>query len=51
MGKDTSMSITPILFGTDGWRAGIAEEYTFENLAYCAQGTADHLRQGNDRGL
>lgn len=34
---------TPILFGTDGWRAGIAEEYTFENIRYCAQGTADHL--------
>lgn len=32
-----------IKFGTDGWRAGIAEEYTFENVRYCAQGTADYL--------
>jgi alpha-D-glucose phosphate-specific phosphoglucomutase len=32
-----------IKFGTDGWRAGIAEDYTFENVRYCAQGTADYL--------
>jgi len=32
-----------IKFGTDGWRAGIAEDYTFENVRYCAQGTAAHL--------
>jgi alpha-D-glucose phosphate-specific phosphoglucomutase len=37
------MAKTPIKFGTDGWRAGIAEDYTFENLRYCAQGTADEL--------
>jgi len=37
------MAIQPILFGTDGWRAGVAEEYTFENVRYCAQGTAEHL--------
>ena len=36
--------MTPIVFGTDGWRAGIAEDYTFENVRYCAQGTADYLR-------
>ena len=42
------MSITPIQFGTDGWRAGIAEEYTFENLAYCAQGTAEHWLETGD---
>jgi phosphomannomutase len=32
-----------IKFGTDGWRASIAEEYTFENVRYCAQGTAENL--------
>ncbi|HHX64697.1 MAG TPA: phosphoglucomutase/phosphomannomutase family protein [Chloroflexi bacterium] len=32
-----------IKFGTDGWRAGIAEDYTFENVRYCAQGTADYI--------
>jgi len=35
--------MTTIKFGTDGWRAGIAEDYTFENVRYCAQGTADHI--------
>jgi phosphomannomutase len=32
-----------IKFGTDGWRAGIGEDYTFENVRYCAQGTAEHI--------
>ena len=27
-----------IKFGTDGWRALIAEDFTFENVARCAQG-------------
>ncbi len=35
--------MTKIKFGTDGWRAAIAEDYTFENLRYCAQGTASYL--------
>jgi phosphomannomutase len=34
---------TPIKFGTDGWRAIIAEDYTFENVRYCAQAVADYL--------
>ena len=44
---------TSILFGTDGWRAIIAEDYTFENVRLCAQAVADHLRQVNGvhRGL
>ncbi len=33
----------PIKFGTDGWRAIIAEDFTFENVRYCAQGVADYL--------
>jgi alpha-D-glucose phosphate-specific phosphoglucomutase len=33
----------PIKFGTDGWRAVIAEDFTFENVRYCAQGVADYL--------
>lgn len=37
------MAKTQIKFGTDGWRAGIGDDYTFENLRYCAQGTADEL--------
>lgn len=37
--------MTAIKFGTDGWRARIAEEYTFDNLRRCAQGFADYLKQ------
>ncbi len=32
-----------IKFGTDGWRAIIAEDYTFANVRLCAQGTASFL--------
>ncbi|HTY82156.1 MAG TPA: phosphoglucomutase/phosphomannomutase family protein [Dehalococcoidales bacterium] len=34
----------PIKFGTDGWRAIIAENFTFDNVRYCAQGVADYLK-------
>ena len=42
-----------IKFGTDGWRGIIAEDFTFENVRLCAQGTVDLLKaQGlADRGL
>lgn len=33
-----------IRFGTDGWRAVIADEYTYENVKACAQGLASHLK-------
>jgi len=32
-----------IRFGTDGWRARIAEDYTFDNVRRCAQGFAGYL--------
>lgn len=32
-----------IKFGTDGWRAVIAEDYTFDNLRRCAQGFSLYL--------
>ena len=35
---------TPIKFGTDGWRGIIAADFTFDNVARCAQGLADYLR-------
>lgn len=35
------MPMTPIKFGTDGWRAVIAEDFTFANLDRVAQATAD----------
>ena len=38
-----------IRFGTDGWRAVIAEDYTFDNVRRCAQGFAEYLvAQGYD---
>ena len=36
---------TPITFGTDGWRASVAEDYTFDNVRRCAQGFATYLVQ------
>jgi phosphomannomutase len=33
----------PIKFGTDGWRAVIAEDFTFDNVRLCAQAVADYL--------
>ena len=37
--------MTDIRFGTDGWRALIAEEFTFENVARCAQGLCVYLKE------
>ncbi len=34
---------TKIIFGTDGWRGVIAEDFTFENVRRCAQGMAQYL--------
>ena len=34
----------PIKFGTDGWRAIIAEDFTFENVRVCAAATAKYIQ-------
>lgn len=34
------MSAQPVSFGTDGWRAVIADQFTFANVRRCAQGVA-----------
>src|SRR5262245_18716118 len=34
-----------IHFGTDGWRAVIGEEFTFENVRLVAQAIADYIRE------
>ena len=39
-----ALCVTQIKFGTDGWRAVIAEDFTFENVALVAQATADYWR-------
>lgn len=36
-----------IKFGTDGWRARISEEFTFENVRILAQAVADYLNSEN----
>ena len=36
---------TNIKFGTDGWRAVIADEFTFNNVRICAQAVANYLKE------
>ncbi|RJO61328.1 MAG: phosphoglucomutase/phosphomannomutase family protein [Dehalococcoidia bacterium] len=40
-------------FGTDGWRAVIADEFTFKNVRRCTQGVADYLKDAHlsDKGI
>jgi phosphomannomutase len=35
---------TDIVFGTDGWRARIADEFTYDNVRRCADGVAAYVR-------
>ena len=39
-----------IVFGTDGWRGEIAEDYTFDNLRRAAQGFARYLLEQGKEG-
>ncbi len=34
---------TTIVFGTDGWRARVADDFTFENVRRCADGVAAYV--------
>ena len=34
---------TRIVFGTDGWRARVADEFTFDNVRRCADGVAHEV--------
>jgi phosphomannomutase len=44
------MNVTPIKFGTDGWRAIIAKEYTIDNVRRVAEGTAKWMQgRGYDK--
>ena len=40
----------PIRFGTDGWRALIADEFTFANVRTCALAAAHLIRAGGQAG-
>lgn len=42
--------MTPIKFGTDGWRAIIAEDFTFENLDRVSQATANYWKNNPPEG-
>ena len=44
---------SPIKFGTDGWRAIIADTFTFENVRRAAQATADYFKtvEGPERAV
>ncbi|MFC1871249.1 phosphoglucomutase/phosphomannomutase family protein [Chloroflexota bacterium] len=44
---------SPIKFGTDGWRAIIARDFTFDNVQICSQAVAEYLKQSGlaSRGL
>ncbi|MEO8356972.1 MAG: phosphoglucomutase/phosphomannomutase family protein [Chloroflexota bacterium] len=42
--------IYKILFGTDGWRGVIAEDYTFDNVRRAAQGFASYLLEQGRQG-
>jgi phosphomannomutase len=37
-------SAPPIVFGTDGWRARIADEFTYDAVRRCAQGVAEWVQ-------
>jgi phosphomannomutase len=40
---------TTIVFGTDGWRARIADDFTFENVRRCADGVARYVIERGDQ--
>ncbi len=48
--KAKQKSTEPIQFGTDGWRAIIAREFTTENVMRVAQAFSDYLREKGDAG-
>jgi alpha-D-glucose phosphate-specific phosphoglucomutase len=40
--------VATIKFGTDGWRAIIAEDYTFDNVRICAQAMAKYVTENRE---
>ena len=39
----SAVPMPPIVFGTDGWRARIGDDYTYDNVRRCAQGVAQYV--------
>ena len=50
---ESAAALPPIVFGTDGWRARVADEFTYENVRRCAEGVARYVvAQGTtERGV
>lgn len=46
----TTATAIPIKFGTDGWRAIIAEDFTFDNVRLCAQAWCRYLEEAGKTG-
>ena len=46
--RDNQQPTTPIKFGTDGWRAIIADDYTFENVRRVAGAIASYVLKHED---
>src|SRR3989338_4589031 len=44
----TTATACPIRFGTDGWRAVIAEDFTFDNVRWAARAVAQYLFENED---
>lgn len=44
------MADNPVHFGTDGWRALLADTFTFENVRACAAATADYFAAAQGTG-
>ena len=42
---------TTIVFGTDGWRAKVADDFTFENVRRCAEGVARYVVDRGEQAL
>ncbi len=40
---------TTIVFGTDGWRAKVADDYTFDNVRRCADGVARYVMERGEQ--
>jgi phosphomannomutase len=49
LGSSAAPEPTRIVFGTDGWRAKTADEYTFVNVRRCAQAVAEYVVAHGDQ--
>ncbi|MEK8024005.1 MAG: phosphoglucomutase/phosphomannomutase family protein [Candidatus Hydrogenedentota bacterium] len=48
MSQNSTITLTPITFGTSGWRAILADEFTFENARFVVRAIADEVNANGD---